>query len=1610
MKNILILIFCLLTFFNVSNGQISQGGIPISFGKNTTLSLNENIPTQTLPGIDVERLISEDLLNDNNKNIPWRFGENIPVDIDIKADAVLDLLQDGSKLWRLRIYAPGALSMNFRFDNYFLPQGAKLFFYNDLHTKILGAFTNFNNQADRVFATTLIEGDAIILEYYEPANVLFTGELHIDQVTHGYRNIFDFLQKGFGSSGSCNNNVVCPEAAGWENEIRSACMLVVNGNGFCSGSLVNNTSNDGTPYVLTANHCSGSNNFSSWVFWFNWQSGTCENPASSPAYNSISGSVLISRYATSDFCLVQMNQTPPQEYNVFYAGWSKEGLVSPSAVCIHHPRGDIKKITFANNPTVAAIYNNVDSWQALWTDGATEPGSSGSPLFDKDHRIIGQLYGGPSSCTAAPEYMNDYYGKFSVSWEGASPDVRLKDWLDPLNINPPYIDGYDPNTPTYSLDAKPKTIDVPIASYCGLQSISPAVKIQNAGATTLNSLKVKYSINGGAFTDQIWTGNLTSGAIALVTFPSLTLSLGNHIFTVVTENPNGQADENTTNDTLTKNFSVSIGASLPFIENFENTVFPPADWTILNPDGSITWDHTTLAAGNGTSTGSACISLRGYTGTGQIDGLVLPKINMETVSNATMTFKVAYRRYSTQTSDRLKIYISTDCGLSFNTVIYDKAGSTLATGPDMTTAFFPLTAEDWRTETINLTPYIGNTIQLKFECINQNGNNLFIDDINIQNNMAPGALFTCYDTSSCTGVISFIDQSYGFPENWLWDFGDGETSTSQNPTHTYSSSGDFSVSLTVSNSFGSTIYTKTNLIHINLPDAPVTVSTSRCGEGSVILNASATGSLYWFDAPSGGTQVGMGNQFTTPYLSSTTSYYVENRVGLPSLFFGNMDSTTNGGNANLNAEYWLNFEVLVPLRLVSVVVNSAAEAYRTIYLRNSNGINLDSVVLNIPFGVNRIYLNLDLQPGFYQLVGAKNANLWRNNAGINYPYTIPGMISITSSNVNNRYYHFYEWEIQEPGCVSTRSEATAIISPSLTAGAANISSSEICSGESVSLTLDTYSGNIQWQQSLDGITGWTNISNAVTDSFYTGAILSDLWFRAHLSGDGCQDVYSNIVSVVVSEGSQAGPIQASQSVICSGDSIEFSIENYTGIIQWQASADGIIFSDLPGETAEIYNTGALTESLYVRAFSILNNCPLAFSDTILITVNEPAIAGELIAEPADICEGETSTLYVSGSVGAIKWMESTDSINWTEIINATDTVYQTPMLNQEIFYQVIATQQGCPDAISSTISVTPHAPPTGSINASNASYGNNDGFASVTITGGTGSFSYLWSDGQITPNVENLAPGTYDVTVTDGICTINFSCTIEENPSIYPTANFNVNDQLICTGMTVQFTDMTSNNPLTWQWYFPGGNPASSNNQNPSVTYNNIGAFNVILKITNQFGSDSIVKSNYITVTSPGTLSFAVTNESAPNATDGSITVNVIGGNPPYTYYWSNGGTSQSISGLTADVYSVAVYDASGCFVTSPVTLDVNVGIPEFDNNKNISIYPNPVNDKLIMHSGDNKIHKIEITDVSGKLLKIYEDEAIRKEYDVSFLSNGIYLFRIHTNKNIKQIKVVVAR
>ncbi len=484
MKKLTVTLLIALSVISLNSfSQVSRGGLPYSFQHPE--GLDNNVATNVMPAVDVISLLAEDSINNITKEVPWRFGENIPVSLNPGNSGTWDILPDGGKLWRLGIRCPGAFTINLAFDRFYLPSGATLFIYNQDKTDVIGAFTDLNNRDDSVFATTLVTGEQIVIEYYEPAEAAFTGALRLNRVTHGYRNAFDYL-KSFGQSGSCNNNVKCPEAAGWENQVRSACMLVTGGNGFCSGSLVNNTSQDGTPYVLTANHCYSSP--ATWVFWFNWESPTCANPSSSPPYNSVSGATLKARNSASDFCLVQMNSVPPVNYGVYYAGWNREDVGATSGAGIHHPSGDIKKISYSATPYTSDTWSGTPAnshWKVNWSDGVTEGGSSGSPIFDQLHRVVGQLHGGPSSCSSSQLW--DFYGKFSMSWDyGTTPATRLKDWLDPTNTGGNTLNGFDPNM-------------IPVVTTLDATNIMVTAAKVN-GSVTPNGIATSYHFDWGTST------------------------------------------------------------------------------------------------------------------------------------------------------------------------------------------------------------------------------------------------------------------------------------------------------------------------------------------------------------------------------------------------------------------------------------------------------------------------------------------------------------------------------------------------------------------------------------------------------------------------------------------------------------------------------------------------------------------------------------------------------------------------------------------------------------------------------------------------------------------------------------------------------------------------------------------------------------------------------------------------------------------------------------------------------------------------------------------------------------------------------------------------------
>ena len=418
----------IITLFLISNiySQVSINGTP----KSVIWDMNNEITNITLPAVDHDFLQLQDL-EEKDKNVPYRFGNPFDVNFNLNNSGTWENIDNG-RLWRLSITSKNAYSINLLYDKFVIPEGAELYVYDKDKSTILGAFTNLNNKSYETFATSPTKGDVTIIEYFEPYNVEFNGTIQIGRVVHAYKDVFyPEESRDYGDSGSCNNNVNCPEFIDWEAEVRSVAMIL-SGGGFrlCTGSLVNNVRQDLTPYFLTANHCLGGE--SNWIFMFNYESSGCNNQ-NGPTFMTVQGSTLLDNSASSDYAILRLEEEIPDSYEVHYAGWDASGTTPSTPVGIHHPSGDIKKISFDyNNASNAGNYWDVNNWE----DGTTEPGSSGSPLFDGNtHRIVGQLYGGTASCTSI---TYDTYGKVSSSW-----NLGLKDYLDPDNTGTTILDGMD---------------------------------------------------------------------------------------------------------------------------------------------------------------------------------------------------------------------------------------------------------------------------------------------------------------------------------------------------------------------------------------------------------------------------------------------------------------------------------------------------------------------------------------------------------------------------------------------------------------------------------------------------------------------------------------------------------------------------------------------------------------------------------------------------------------------------------------------------------------------------------------------------------------------------------------------------------------------------------------------------------------------------------------------------------------------------------------------------------------------------------------------------------------------------------------------------------------
>ena len=548
MLKYLLMLGIFLSLSKALNAQISEGGSPIGLKK---ISTTDSRPFQYAPTTyqltkpNIAAAKSEDLVNDSRR--AYRVGLNIPVSITMSNSGSWTLLPDGTNVWRLIISGKDAQALGLYFsETVQIPAGGQLFAYNANGRQILGAYTS---ATDDFQAMEMVQGDQLYLEYSAPAWVQELPVFTISDVVYFYRGVEDHVNAFAGGASdekaeTCQVDVACSEGNAWTNQIKSVVHYTFNdgtGTYVCSASTINNTANNCKPYILTAWHCGervAGQSISTWVWYWNYQKTSCSSgngnytDPSKGSKTMTGGTVRASsgngtlnnppgayEVAGSDFYLVELSSQPPASYDVYYAGWSRSNTASANGVSIHHPAGSAKKISTYIQSLAGATYNGGASnahWRVFWAattngHGVTEGGSSGSPIFNSNGLIVGQLSGGSSACVTngagqgtGPD-KNDLYGKFYTDWDqnGTTANAQLKPWLDPNNTGVTSLAGtaspctVTPNPPVAQFVANPTTLTIGGTSQFTNQStgnptswswvVTPATGWAFAGGTTAAS-------------------------------------------------------------------------------------------------------------------------------------------------------------------------------------------------------------------------------------------------------------------------------------------------------------------------------------------------------------------------------------------------------------------------------------------------------------------------------------------------------------------------------------------------------------------------------------------------------------------------------------------------------------------------------------------------------------------------------------------------------------------------------------------------------------------------------------------------------------------------------------------------------------------------------------------------------------------------------------------------------------------------------------------------------------------------------------------------------------------------------------------------------------------
>lgn len=370
----------------------------------------------------------------------FRYGVPERIDMDFIQRASWREVGDGAVVGKLMVKSPGAKTLSMFLSSIVLAGDAKIFIYgmDGVHRGEYTASTLTGSKGN--LQTAIVAGEEMVVEFQGSVSEKDGSAVQVESVVHG---MVDFFKERAGQrDDDCLVDVACSAGDDWVDQTRAVVMFLnENGHGY-TGVLLNNTSGDFTPYVHIANHCyDGNTDPDNWVFYFNYEKPNCGS-GTAPMSQTVTGAQSIAHDYNGDFHLMELNQSPPLSYHAYYAGWDRTESTPTSGAFIGHPLTHEKKIgLFSSVTTGYQSWSFKPMWFADIDLGGIEGGSSGSPMFNQNKRMVGHVMDGDVGCGEPRQVIGP---KFSANWGGGNASNELKDWLDPQSTNVAVLDGAYP--------------------------------------------------------------------------------------------------------------------------------------------------------------------------------------------------------------------------------------------------------------------------------------------------------------------------------------------------------------------------------------------------------------------------------------------------------------------------------------------------------------------------------------------------------------------------------------------------------------------------------------------------------------------------------------------------------------------------------------------------------------------------------------------------------------------------------------------------------------------------------------------------------------------------------------------------------------------------------------------------------------------------------------------------------------------------------------------------------------------------------------------------------------------------------------------------------------